>query len=352
MAIEPYSGVPGLIAWNSFEGGTTGADVTAANSGGASGTAFSGMLIGGTSTLKYKAAGALADALSMEVIGGGGTGLARWDEEVVGSQTNLYGVAYVYWAAWPTSYTAFIEVKQTNGGVLAYRLKISSSGLLRLTNTLDAAVFSTAASLSLNTKYRIEWHVNSTTGAYEVWWYLGDSTTPVDSRTGTGADFGTAQAQVNFGRAASPDHTTIYDNLGLATSKLGPRKVVGPVGKPVTEVSNTGGWTATGGTSVAVLGDTSDATYISSPDSPTTAKAIRFRLDPLSVTDVVTVTTRDAKNNATQNIERTVTIYDGASNVGSNVFPLSTSITNHQTVTNSQITAGVQLEVVISDVVV
>lgn len=347
MAIDPYSGV---IAWNSFEGGTDGTTVTTGNSGGASGTAFSGIQVVGTGSAAFESSGPIHDAMSLLITAIGGTTMVRWDAAVVGSRTELYGVAYMKWGAFPASYSTIIEAKQTDGGSLSFRIKINNTGQLRLTDSADATVWSAAASLSLNTVYRVEWHINCTTGAYDVWWYLGDSNTAVDTRTGTGS-FGATIAQVNHGRTSTPDHITTYDTLALATTKLGPRAAAGTSSLPASVVSNAGAWTGTGGTTLAVVRDGSDATYVSTPASPTNA-AIRYKMQPLANTDAVSVTTRGAKSDATQNIDRTVSIYNGATLLITDTWSLTTTPTNRVTTTPGNVTAGVELEVLISDDVV
>lgn len=348
MPIQPYTGV---IAWNNFEGGTNGTNVTTANSGGVSGTAFSGIQISGTGTITYVSSSPIHDTMSMQVSAIGGITIARWDTAVVGSRTRLCGVAYVKWAAWPSGYTAFAETKQTDGGTLSSRLKISSTGLVRLVDTADATVFTASTPLSLNTVYRVEWDINNTTGAYTVSWFPGDSLTPVESiKTGTGS-FGTAQAQVNFGRAASPDHVTVYDTVAINTTPLGPRATAGITSKPSALVSNAGTWVATGGTVLDVVKDASDATYIATPDAPSAAQ-VRFRMDPLSLTEIVTVKTKGMASNGAQTIQRSVSIYNGATLLVTDTWNLTTTAVVRSTSTPAAVTAGVELEVLISDTVI
>jgi hypothetical protein len=220
--MDPYSGV---VAWNSFEGGTDGTTVSTGNSGGASGTAFSGVQITGTSTVKYESTGALHDTMSCEIVANAGYGLVRWDNAVLGSLTTTCCAMYVKFSALPSAYSPISEGKQTDGGSLAWRINVSSLGNVRLVNASAATVASTtSAPISTGTLYRIEWQITHGTGAYNVQVFSGDSTTALATLSGTSAGaFGTATQQIYFGRTQTPDYTVMIDTLGVDTGALGPR---------------------------------------------------------------------------------------------------------------------------------
>lgn len=349
MALAPYNHVTGLIVQNNMEGGTNGATVTTGNSGGGSNTAFSNVQISGSTTVAFGNTSPIGDSLYVHVVGNGGFGLLRYDTAILGTPTNVYGGMYIRVPAYPASSTPVVEAKQADAGAQAMRLRILSTGFIRLSDAADATVFTTGTNaIPLNTWVRLEWHVNCTTGAYDVWQYnTADSTTADITQSGTGS-FGTQIAQINHGRITTPEITIDYDNIGIATSKLGPRAVAGTSALPESVVSNAGAWTATGGTQLSVVRDASDATYVATPTSPVNA-AIRYKLGPLSATDNVTVATKGAKSDNSQTVTRTVSIYNGVTLLIADSFVLTTTPTVRNTVTPGTVTAGVELEVVVSD---
>jgi hypothetical protein len=222
--MDPYSGV---VAWNSFEGGTDGTTITTGNSGGASGTAFSGVQITGTSTVKFESTGALHDTMSAEIIGGAGFGMLRWDTAVLGSLTTPCIAIGVNYTTLPSAYSPIVEAKQTDGGTLAWRINVSSTGNVRLVNAAGSTVASTSNTpIVAGSTYRIEAQINHGTGAYNVQVFSGDSTTALSTLSGTSAGaFGTQTQQINFGRSASPDYSVKIDSVAVDTAALGPRAV-------------------------------------------------------------------------------------------------------------------------------
>ncbi len=222
MPMNPYSGV---LAWNSAEGGTDGITVSTGNSGGTSGTPWTSVQITGTSTVKYKAAGALHDTMSYEIVGGGGFGMLRWESSLLGTSfTSVCGALYIKFVTLPSSYSTVVNANQVDAGTtIAWRIKVSSTGNVRLTDTADVAVFSTSNSpIAVGTLYRFEWQMDHTTGDYVVEWFSGDSTTALGRYTGA-ASIGTQVQRIDFGRTTSPDYTALLDTMALNTSKLGPR---------------------------------------------------------------------------------------------------------------------------------
>lgn len=345
MPVKPY--LDDALVQNNAEGGSNGTTVSTGNSGGASGDAFGSVQITGSSTVVFSSASPIHDSLSILATGVGGFAAFRWGSSILGTQSVLHGVMYVSWSAFPASSTPFMEIKQTDGGALAARLRITSTGGPRLTDSSDSTIF-TGSNLSTGTVYRFEWTIN-TTGAYRVAWYLGDSASAIDTRTGSSAAFGTQLQEVTFGRTTSPDHTTKYDSIAVGLTQLGARRVAGSSAIAYAEPSNPGAWTVTGAASrLVALRDGSDASYAETPDGPQDAE-VTYTLEPFSVTAPVTVTTRGSASNASATVTRTVTIKDGSTTLIADPFVLTTSVVAHNTTTPAPVTAGTELTVIISD---
>lgn len=239
--MDPYTGV---IAWNSFEGGTDGTTLTLSpnNTGGASGTPLAPQILG-TGTLTFESTGALHDDMSCLVNAVGGICAVRWNTDVIGNLTTPCAVIHINFpTALPSAYSSIMEGKQTDGGALAWRISVSSLGNVRLINAAGAAVASTSSQpITVGNTYRVEVQVNHTTGAYGVQVFDGDSTTALATLSGTSAAaFGTSTQQVVFGRSSTPDYTALIDSIAVDTGPLGPRQTANtpPTANAGTDITN------------------------------------------------------------------------------------------------------------------
>lgn len=226
-AIAEFNVAPGSVA--------LGATVTAANSG------FSAMQVSAPSTAVY-AEGLDGNSLAMLVTGSGATGQARWDVVKVGSRTFIHIVTHLRFTTQPTGYTPIIDVKQTDGGNIAFRISRGPTGLVRLSKsdlTAGANVAGTSmtaptgSELAINAWNRLEAYVDVTSREYLIRWYLAASRVPLGQLSGVatprndgGAAFGASIAQVLFGRTASPDHTTYYGVTAIGAQPMGVRASV------------------------------------------------------------------------------------------------------------------------------
>lgn len=220
---DPYTGA---IAWNNAEGGTDGVTVSIGNSGGASGTAWSDVVIT-AGTLVYESTGPVHDTMSILMTPSAASNVWRWNNAVVGSLTGgSCGVVYINFTTLPATSTNLVLVQQTDGGSTAYRVQMLSTGFLRLVDSAGTPLTTaTGTAMTTGTVYRIEWQVDHGTGDWTVEGFVGDSTTVLQSATGAGASMGTASQQFTFGRSQSPDYTAMWDTLAIDTTKLGPRAV-------------------------------------------------------------------------------------------------------------------------------
>lgn len=344
MPVAPYRNA---IAYNTFEGGTSGATLTTGNTGGVSGTAFSAIDLA-AGTLRFTTTNPIHDTRSAEVIASGGNANFRWDNAVVGNQTRFCGTAYIRWASWPSGYSSFIEAKDANAGNLSFRISIGAGGSLRFYNGALGVLGTSTSALVLGTVYRVEWDINTTTGAFAVKWAVGDSMTLIQTFTGT-SNFGTQVGQVLFGRTLTPDYAATYDSIAIDNEPVGPRRLIGTTSDPYITTANAGGYTAVGGTSLlSVLTDDSDSTYIISPNSPSSASII-YTMEPMNYAGIVTVATMNSSTTNTPVVMRTVIIRNGATILVTDTFALTTTPIERGTSTPQPVAAGVELTVEILD---
>jgi hypothetical protein len=186
---------------NSFEGGTTGATITAANSGGTSGDAFTSVpTISGT--LAYDSALAAHGTISAKLTGGGTDALSVIYDITPATSFAVRG--YFYLTSLPTADHWLIAMYATNHTTRLLSMHINSAGKLRLSDgSGTTGVWTAAATMPLNQWVRIELYgsCGSSTANATVKGgvYLGDSTIPIETiySTSTG-NLGAAQ---QFGRA-------------------------------------------------------------------------------------------------------------------------------------------------------
>lgn len=196
----------------------------------------------------------------------------------------------------------------TTGNVYVLSARISGSALIRLyvskdgychlnwvapygtpvdyINDTGATGTTTADRLQLTagTKYRFEIQgtINTSTGSLDVQVYpvTGSTTTPLNNVTHagshiTGINTGSANIDsVDLGLAASTEAITLgWDEMILrdgTTSPYGLYSIPAIDVYPSTGTVTASGWTKTGaGTTAGVLGDSDNATYLTSPDNPT-----------------------------------------------------------------------------------
>lgn len=218
---------------NSFEGGTDGTNVTTGNSGGASGDAFSAV----NATVKFATAAALHGSMGGRFTGG--SGWVKWTASSSAFALRFYMKLP---ASAPSGGDAYIATMPTAAGY-AGTLSVDSSKRISLSS--DADIVFTSAALSSGTVYRIEVAIQKGTttsnGTLRFGYYVGDSTTPVETvysstaqNTGTNnyPDYAVGDCYQSWGSVAYID----FDDLALQT---GTTDFIGPVSSGTTPVSNT-----------------------------------------------------------------------------------------------------------------
>lgn len=197
---------------NSFEGGSNGTTVTTGNSGGASGNAANTVTTGASFTHRFTTAQAAHGTLSLEQAGGAGTQCHfTWD---FGPVDRIYGRAYVRFA---TGFQARSLIQCRAAASQTWRIALLGTGAVVFNNAANTTL-DTSPTLSLDTWYRIEYDVTQSTGNATVTIYAGDSTTPFDTLSASGASLGTADYdEVRHGQIANATglNSMFWDDLDV-----------------------------------------------------------------------------------------------------------------------------------------
>jgi hypothetical protein len=211
---------------NNADGGTDQATVTTANSGGSSGHAWDSVTIGADATCKYEHATYAGQAASYSFATGAtsATTFVTWSSSVV-AHVRSYGRAYFRFTSLSTTPSI---VRARGSGTQAFRVTVTSAGLLQLRNTGNTVIATGSVALSTLTWYRLEWDVSRGASASgTLWVYLGHSTTPVDSVTVATGDFGTADfTEYNFGIIAATSNQAAQWIDEIAVGRTG---LFGPI---------------------------------------------------------------------------------------------------------------------------
>ncbi|HEY3924872.1 MAG TPA: fibronectin type III domain-containing protein [Acidothermaceae bacterium] len=212
-AVTPTAGT---FVKNSAEGGTSGAAVTVANSGGASGNALTVVSKGSGATLNYSTAAAAHGSLGYALTGTSGTAtLMGWNGYSVPSMAIRF--YYNPGTSLPNQVLRLADIR--NSSATAARVELSASNQIFIQNAAGTTVTTFPHALSANTWYRVELtiSVSASTATIKAAYYLGTSTTPVDTAySTTTGNTGTANiTQVSIGSAASATWagTSFFDDL-------------------------------------------------------------------------------------------------------------------------------------------
>lgn len=207
---------------NSFEGGTSGTAISAANSGGVSGDAFTGVT--GTGVPTFDSTHAAHGSLGM-LYNSAGSGAVQWNTTVSGTPNDTWGRSYFYMTSAPTAIMAIWRgFTPTSATASRYNVRVGTTSKLSILVIAGTTVASTT-SLSLSTWYRVEWHAHnvvSGTCTLNVTLFLGDATAATETltqATGTGAAGDTSINQHWFGPANTPIVTSFWvDDVQVNTT--------------------------------------------------------------------------------------------------------------------------------------
>jgi hypothetical protein len=210
---------------NTAEGGTNGVTVTTGNSGGASGDAFIDVTIGASVALIYDSAQAAHGGLAIKLTQAATPAHTRFGWTGL-SVSEVYGRVYIYRTANPASGSAqFLTIDLSGTGVVAY-FDINTSGQIRMFDSLGTSTGFTNA-ITLSAWNRFEFHVicAAGSGTIEGKLFLGDSATPVETKTTTTAQTRASLTSVFCGEWSSSDPSGVcwFDDIQAnATGYPGP----------------------------------------------------------------------------------------------------------------------------------
>lgn len=209
------------------EGGAENVTLTTGNSGGASGDAWDTVVTGANATQQYKADVVLNGKRCITQFTGASSVscYAQWTAKIAArwpaGMTTNYGRCYLRISAIPAVDTTFIEMSDAAGTTNRGNIRVRSTGAVRLRNAANGTVVTSATILSVNTVYRIEWRVDgSATGAWELKIFLGESTSALESLSGT-ANFGGVIGTYRFGFVANVANSIQYWLDGMNVNDVG-----------------------------------------------------------------------------------------------------------------------------------
>jgi len=259
---EEISTAGGWTLENTAEGGTDETTVTAGNSGGTSGTAWTSVTIDPTCAVVYDTAQAAHGTVAYRVSTGATTGQAfvRW---TVASVARVYGRMYFRLSALGSN-RALGRVRST-GATQAARWAISAADKLELRNAANGLVWTSTSTLAADTWYRLEYNaLAGASGQVTLTLYAGESTTAIETSGVQTAAYGSDIVDIDWGQVANgPNLPAMWiDSIAASTAgALGPVSAValansaeGGTDELVPTTGNTGGVSGDAFSSVSITG--------------------------------------------------------------------------------------------------
>lgn len=216
---------------NTFEGGTDNTDITAANSGGISGTAIASTAKNTGTTLQFSSAQARG-AFSLRIsyaLSAAGYAIWNWSS----SLRTVIRFYVFYENTFDTTFMEFTTIRSASANVAKVGLNGSTHALV-VQNSANTAVASSPYPLQVNSWYRFEIGLTvgttTTNGRIEFAYYDNDSVNPIWSYdSGATVNTGTATfATIRIGGSNGPSTQTLkvyYDDLSvqeLTSGFIGP----------------------------------------------------------------------------------------------------------------------------------
>jgi hypothetical protein len=208
--------MPAAPLANVFEGGSDTTVITAANSGGASGDAFSAVLGNPTFSVDHPHSGSLGmkvDAASEWV---NWTGL--------GSLTTDVWIRFYYWvAAKPVgSDLRFARFHTNTGATSGYLSHRDDNGFLMVLNAAGTGTAVGSVVVATSQLVRIECRIRSATSNGQMEWRLynsADSATIDDTNSSSTMVLGANTDEAKFGNSTTTPTTTFYmDDVAVSTA--------------------------------------------------------------------------------------------------------------------------------------
>lgn len=338
----------------SLEGGTNGATISTTNAASSGDTQFNTVTIP-AGTLTFDNTVASQGSLSMKFAPASAQSVnARWTGI---SSTAFAASLYVYFTA-GVSADLFIFNATAAGTTVARAVLTLTGGAtkLRFTDTRGGTtpVWTATNAFPLNQWVRIEFGftIANGTATFLGAYYLGDSSTPVDSiNSGSGvtnAQTGTTAVDTFIvGKTDGSTYVTPFWIDGIqtndASSALIGRWPATPQAtvRPISVISNAGSFTNNGGAAdiAAALADELDTTYAQSPDNPAATSA-EVKFAPITA-GLVTVKVRHVATAGSPLITRTYNLKQGSTVISTRSVALPTVATDYSFTTTSTEAANI-----------
>jgi len=213
---------------NTAEGGTDGVNVSAANSGGASGNAWN--TVNATGTLVYSNAQAIHGSLSYSIVTTtSASAYMFWNSSSITVNTKtMYSRCYMYFAAAPPFTGRFMQFMNSTAQLIG-GVGIDVSDKFAIRNSTDTVVATSTTTVPTSAWFRVELYVfsSATVGEMEVKIFLDPhSTTPTETLTTSSTENtrGDDIKDALFGLAGGTVNADLYmDSMGTQDSGyLGP----------------------------------------------------------------------------------------------------------------------------------
>jgi hypothetical protein len=232
---------------NTLEGGVDETTISAANSGDASGDAFSSLNIGAGNAAVFDSIASLKGDRAARLDLGASSGTVDQIGWTFGAVAEAWGYFYIYRTATWTGPSTLRVLSLAGAGASTARIVLGrdSPYQLAISDANFANQVATVGGLALSTLYRVGWHVvcSDTVGSYELKYFLGDSDTPVETVQATNVDTNVSIDTVTHGSTTTWSggaYSFWLDNLNLNTEGLfGPapggrqyRRLYGPAQLP------------------------------------------------------------------------------------------------------------------------
>lgn len=224
---------------NTFNGGTDGVLVTAANSGGASGNAFD---VVQSSIWNFTNVQSHSGGIAIRAVDAAVGGWMEWDG--LGSLTTaIFFRWYMYISAYPTTNRHYALAIRNSAGSACGFIRIFTSGVVSAADASNSGFGADGSvGIALDQWVRLEARCVASTTVGELGWRLynsPDSTTISDSASGTGLTLAANVDQVWYGLTTAPfpavPYTSYIDDVAVSTTDwIGPSQTARPVPLPPT----------------------------------------------------------------------------------------------------------------------
>jgi hypothetical protein len=326
---------------NTFEGGSVGTTISSGNSGGASGDAFDQVSIGAGSGIVFDNAQVAHGSKSAKITPAAGVSdVLLWSL----STNRVAARASFYLTALPTADLWLMSAYSS--GVRVATFHINAAGKLRVDDASGTTgVWTSAATMPLNQEVRCEHFLiagsSSSNGTHKFAFYLGDSTTPVETvYLSTAANIGAGLTITDYriGKINTGPYATAFwvDDPAVndaATDFIGPVGVAAtsPV-TPTSVVSNAGAWTNVGaaGSLQAAVADSTDSDYALAPGA-VTDEAIVFAVGALTAGSI-TIPVRLALDTGQPSTTVKVELLQGTTVIAARTLSVTSEAASTQTI--------------------